>query len=233
MTKARIALVGDRDDACTAHLALPLALGRVSQELAAEFEARWIGTAAVTGPSILEGYSGIWLVPKSPYESMEGALAAVRHARVNGIPFLGTCGGFQHALIEIARDVAGIADADHGETSPEGRSLIVSKLSCSLVDAKGTVHFARDSLLATAYGALIAHEGYHCSYGVNLSYKALLEGAGLRFTSWDGAGEARGAELPGHPFFAGVLFQPERAALENRTPPLVTAFVRSCLMRSA
>jgi CTP synthase (UTP-ammonia lyase) len=54
-----------------------------------------------------------------------------------------------------------------------------------------------------------------------------MEAAGLKFTAWDEEGDIRGAELPSHPFFAGVLFQPERAALRGETPPLVLAFVRA------
>ena len=161
---------------------------------------------------------------------IEGALAAARTAREERIPFLGTCGGFQHALLEIAQDLAGIADAGHAETDPDGSSLIVTRLSCSMVEQTGTVHFARGSLLRAAYGSDSATEGYRCNFGLNPLYQSALEAAGLRFTSWDDAGEIRGAELPGHPFFAGVLFQPERAALRGEVPPLVLSFVKAAAL---
>jgi CTP synthase (UTP-ammonia lyase) len=225
MRSGRIALVGDRSEAVTAHRAIPVALGLAAGRLGAGLTWEWVPTRSVGDPSrSLEGFTAAWLVPASPYESMAGALGAVRWARESGRPFLGTCGGFQHAVIEIARDVLGIADADHAETNPGGPRLAVTRLSCSLVEKTGRIHFEKGSLLGTAYGAPSAEEGYRCNYGVNPEFRASLEGAGLRFTAADDAGDIRGAELPGHPFFACVLFQPERAALRGELPPLVLAF---------
>jgi len=72
--------------------------------------------------------------PASPYTSMEGALDAIRYARESRRPFLGTCGGFQHAVIEYARNVCGLRDASHAETHPTAPILVVSPLSCPLVE---------------------------------------------------------------------------------------------------
>ena len=162
---------------------------------------------------------------------MDGALAAIRWVRETKRPFLGTCGGFQHALIEFARNVAGLAAADHAETNPTGDTLVVAPLACSLVEQTGSIRFMPGSLIRDAYGRDTASEGYHCSYGLNSAHRAALERAGLRFTAFDDAGEVRVAELPVavHPFFAGTLFQPERAALRGATPPLVRAFVRAIM----
>jgi CTP synthase len=130
-------------------------------------------------------------------------------------------------IVEFARNAAGIAGADHGETQPGGATLVVAQLRCSLAEKSGSVNFADGSLLGRAYGSPRATEGYNCGYGVNPAYRPALEAAGLRFTSWDDEGDLRGAELSSHPFYAGVLFQPERAALRGEVPPLVLAFVRS------
>ena len=155
------------------------------------------------------------------------ALDAVRWAREGGHPFLGTCGGFQHALLEFSRNVAGIRDAEHAETRPDARELVVTRLSCSLVEKSGVVHFAKGSALDAAYGVPSASEGYRCNYGFNPAYRKALEAAGLRFTAWDDSGDIRGAEIPSHRFFVGVLFQPERAALRGEAPPPVVAFLRA------
>jgi CTP synthase (UTP-ammonia lyase) len=80
----------------------------------------------------------------------------------------------------------------------------------------------------TLSGKLTRQSRSHCNYGLNPIYRAALENAGMRFTAWDDAGDARGAELPSHPFFVGTLFQPERAALQGKTPPLVAAFLAAC-----
>ena len=224
-----IGLIGDHDIEITAHRAIPRALGLANLSLGRMVEAVWVATADVAEApeAALADLDALWCVPGSPYRSTGGALAAIRHARERGIPFLGTCGGFQHALIEIARDVAGIAAADHAETSPAAEALVVTPLSCSLVETKGRVRLEEGSIVRRAYGAAEIEEGYHCNYGLNPAFRPALEAAGVRFTGFDPAGEARAMELAGHPFFVGTLFQPERAALRNVTPPLVRAFVQA------
>ena len=198
------------------------------ERAAADVSWDWVGTRSITDAvRDLASYSAVWLVPASPYENLEGALGAVRWARENGKPFLGTCGGFQHALLEVARDVAGLPDADHEEVSPEAGTLVLTRLSCSLVGETGTVHFAKGSLLRAAYGSDSATEAYHCNFGFNPAYRKALEEAGLVFSCWDDAGSVRGAEFPRHPFFAGMLFQPERAALVGAVPPPVAAFLKA------
>jgi CTP synthase (UTP-ammonia lyase) len=94
------------------------------------------------------------------------------------------------------------------------------------------VHFEEGSLIGSAYGASSATEGYRCNYGFNAAYRAPMERAGLRFTAWDDSGEVRGAELQGRAFYAGVLFQPERAALRGEVPPLVLAFTSAAARAS-
>jgi CTP synthase len=228
MKHARIALIGDRSEAVTAHRAIPRALELAREKTGARVEWEWVATSRIGQANRdLAGFSAIWVVPASPYENADGVFDALRWAREGGRPMLGTCGGFQHALIEFARNVAGIVDADHAETSPGAVSLVVTPLSCSMVEKTGTVHFEKGSLLASAFGAESSSEEYHCNYGFNPGFRGRLEYAGLRFTAWDDAGEIRGAELPSHPFFAGVLFQPERAGLRGEAPPLVVAFVKA------
>jgi CTP synthase (UTP-ammonia lyase) len=223
-----IALVGDYSEKHTAHRAIPRALELARAQSDPEVSWEWVGTRAIADAARdLAGFSAVWLVPASPYENTAGAVGAVRWAREGGRPFLGTCGGFQHALLEFARNVAGIADADTSETNPGGGSLVVTALKCSHVEKTAGVRFSPGSLLGSAYGGAGSTEGYRCNYGFNPAYRAAMEAAGLKFTAWDEEGEIRGAELPSHSFFAGVLFQPERAALRDETPPLVLAFVRS------
>jgi CTP synthase len=228
MSGKPIALVGDYSEKHTSHRAIPVALELARAKSGADVAWEWVATRHIGDPSRdLARFSAVWLVPASPYENMAGALGAVRWAREGRRPFLGTCGGFQHAILEIARDVAGIADADTAETNPGGHALLVTPLSCSHVERIGSVRFEKGSLLGSAYGATASSEGYRCNYGFNPSYRAAMEKAGLRFTAWDDEGDIRGAELLSHPFFAGVLFQPERAALRGETPPLVLAFVKA------
>ena len=222
----RIAVVGDYSPGITAHRAVAAALALARAESA--FEWQWIPTRDVhDARRTLREFAGVWLVPGSPYESLQGALAAVQFARESQRPFLGTCGGFQHALIEFARNVAGLADADHAESNPAAVILLITALTCSLVEQSGDIHLIPDCRLRMIYGQRVITEGYHCSYGLNNDHRRALEKAGLRFTAFDRVGDARGAELPPsmHPFFIGTLFQPERAALRGETPPVIRAFI--------
>lgn len=233
-----IALIGDYNSAVIAHRAIPLALelARISVPHAAHVTWRWVHTREISEAARdLASAAAIWLVPASPYENMEGALAAVRFARETHRPFLGTCGGFQHALIEYARNMAGLAAADHAETNPSATTLVVSPLACSLVEKTGELTLTPDSHLAAAYGHSHTREGYHCNYGLNPAHRTALGRAGLRFTAFDENGEIRAAELPiaVHPFFVGTLFQPERAALRGELPPLVAAFVEATVAQGA
>jgi CTP synthase len=84
----------------------------------------WLATPSIASGEALAEYDAIWVVPGSPYRHPEGAFTAIRYARENSIPFLGTCGGFQHAVIEYARNVLGWQDAGHAETDSEGRMVI-------------------------------------------------------------------------------------------------------------
>ena len=228
MKQRTIALVGDPSEKVTAHRAIPRALELARERAGADVAWEWIATRRIgEAARDLARFSAVWVVPASPYENTPGAIESIRWAREGGHPLLGTCGGFQHMLLEFAVNVAGIPDADHAETNPGGSSLVVTPLSCSHVETAGRVHFEPGSLLGSAYGAGEATEGYRCNYGFNPAYRAAFEAAGLRFTSWDDAGDIRGAELASHPFFAGVLFQPERAALRGEVPPLALAFVKA------
>jgi CTP synthase (UTP-ammonia lyase) len=227
----RIALIGDYSASVVAHQAIPLALARAcADEAITSVSWDWIATRELTDPATdLKNFSAVWLVPASPYENTEGALSAVRFARETKRPFLGTCGGFQHALIEFARNVLKLAEADHAETNPSGPLLVVSRLSCSLVEQSRTITFAPHSRLRELFGSDSAEVSYHCNYGPNPAYRAAFEQAGFQFTAWDSEGEPRAGELSAslHPFFVGTLFQSERDALRGKTPPIVRAFVKA------
>lgn len=231
---ATVALIGDYSPKVVAHQAIPRALEFAKAAAGADVTWRWFHTRDLRNPAReLAGANGIWAVPASPYENATGVFDAIRFARETGRPFLGTCGGFQHALIEFARNVAGLGGADHAETSPSADLPVVTPLACPMVDKTGLIRLKPGSRLREAYGADTAEEGYHCNYGLNPSYREALERAGLLFTAFDENNEVRSAELPAtmHPFFVGTLFQPERAALRGVASPLVRSLVAAILAR--
>ena len=223
---ASIALIGDYNKSVIAHTAILRSLDLLRDTLGIPVTWEWIETSAIQNPSReLSKFSGIWVVPASPYANMEAVLNTIKFAREARRPFLGTCGGCQHALIEYARNVCNINDADHGETNPNGENLIVTPLTCSLVEKKDQVVFTPGSRLFTIFNKQPTTEGYHCSYGLNPEWRDRLEDGGIEFTGFDADRDMRAFELPGHPFFIGTLFQPERSALRNEIHPLILAFV--------
>jgi CTP synthase (UTP-ammonia lyase) len=221
----KVLLVGDYNESVLAHKCIPTALALTSKQIAHE----WLPTTEIeTAEDVAaQSPSAIWCVPGSPYANMEGALTAIRYARENGIPFLGTCGGFQHALIEFARNVLGIAEADHAESTPGAAMPVISKLSCALINQSEPLFLAKDSRLREIYNSDQVVESYQCSYGVNPTLQSRLTHENLKFCAFGASRAVRAFELVEHPFFIATLFQPERSAKTNKPHPLISAFVES------
>jgi CTP synthase (UTP-ammonia lyase) len=228
MTAVTIGLIGDRSDAVVAHRAIPLALAMAARELSIEVEHEWVPSEEVTSTKRIESFDGLWCIPGSPYRSMDGVLLAIQYARERERPFLGTCGGFQHAVIEYARNVLRLRDADHAESSPDAERAVISPLACGLLDDFAPLKLIAGTRLAEAYGELRIEEEFMCRFGVNPVFRAALVTGPLRESAVDESGDLRAIELDGRAFFIGTLFQPERAARNGRTPPLVIAFLRAC-----
>ena len=235
MDALRIGLIGDYQPEVPAHVAIPRALALAAQTLACSVEQVWIATPSLAEHPTrqLSVYDALWCVPGSPYTSMDGALRAVRFAREHDLSFLGTCGGFQHALIEYARDVLGLAEADHAESNAAATMPLIAPLACSLVGEQGVISLRLGSRIHAIYGRSEVIEQYHCSFGLNPHYQSLLQAGQLRITGTDEHGEARVVELASHPFFIATLYQPERSALraDAQPHPLVTAFLHAALAR--
>ena len=228
----KIGLIGDRDDSVVAHQAIPRALALAGQELDSIPDVQWLSTDSLESGLSLIDYHGLWCVPASPYVSMQGALSGIQFARENKRPFLGTCGGFQHAVIEYARSVLGWQDADHAETSAQASLLLMTPLQCPLVEVAESVSFVEGSQLFSAYQCDQSSEGYHCSFGLNHEFEEQLLQGELQVAARGQGGSIRALELESHPFFVTTLFQPERAALKDRTPPIVKAFLQACIDNS-
>ena len=167
----------------------------------------------------------MWVAPGSPYKDLEKTLSAIRYARENLLPCFGTCGGFQHIVIEYARNVLGFKDAHHAEYDPYASTLFISSLTCSLVGREMSLTFAPGSKVAQIYGALQATENYYCNFGVNPEVAPLLKKGPMQVVGSDKEGEIRILELRDHPFFVATLFVPQACPLADRPHPLVTAFI--------
>jgi CTP synthase (UTP-ammonia lyase) len=228
LVTAHIAIVGDLDPASRSHAATNAAIQHSAAALKQPVESEWLSTADVATPAgmqrLLE-FQGIWIAPGSPYKSLEGALAAIRMARQRRIPLLGTCGGFQHMILEYARNGLGFVDAQHAEYDPNASRLFIYRLPCSLAGRTLNIRLQSGCLAARAYGRTDITEQYYCNFGVNPEYVGTLRSGALQVIGSDDEGEVRVVELAGHPFFVGTLFVPQHRSTPEAPHPLVSAFV--------
>ena len=225
-----IAILGEYTPAFAPHTATTAALAHSRARLGVAIGAEWVSTAAID-QALFERFDALWVAPGSPYKDLDQTLWAIREARERGMPCLGTCAGFQHMVLEYARNVLGFRDAQHAEYDPYASRLFVTRLACSLAGREMRLTFAPGSRVAAIYGASEATEAYYCDFGVDPEYVPLLGRGPLRITGADAEGEARVIELPSHPFFLGTLFVPQTRSTPERPHPLVTAFVEAAAAR--
>ena len=221
--------MGDFNADNPTHVATNAGIEHAAQALGRAFKPVWLPTDEAHDYT---AFHGLFCSPGSPYRSLDGALAGIRFARENRVPFMGTCAGLQHLVIEYARTVMGFREAAHAESDPYASCLFIVPLSCSLVGKATDVRLEPGSKAAGIYGAERATENYYCNFGLNPDYRSALEAAGLAVTGTDQDGEVRVMELPTHPFFVGTLFVPQARSLRGRPHPLVLEFCRAAMARS-
>ena len=233
MIPARIALVGDFSPAIVAHEAINACFALADCLDPGALAAEWVSTETIVPGSdkALAGICGFWCVPGSPYRHPEGALWAIQFARTRRLPFLGTCGGYQHALLEFARNQLGIVGVEHSEENPAAPVPLIHRMTCSLIEQLQEVTVTAESF-RSIYGTDSGMEGYHCSYGLNPAYEKLFASSQMHIVARSTDGQARACQLHEHPFFIGTQFQPERRALTGSLHPVVKAFF-SAAMRFA
>lgn len=231
MSLARhLILLGDYNAEHVAHQCLQEAVRLAAAAADVPVEVHWLETSALDSADakrLLAQAAGVWVVPGSPYADMDGVLTVIRHARESGLPLLGTCAGYQHALLEYARNVLGYPQAGLSEVEPDCAMPLIGPLKCALIETDGGIVLQPGSRLAALYGTERVDEGYHCSYGLNPEYAPLFDGSALSIVAHDVEGDPRAFELAEHPFYFGTAFQPERSARLGVAHPLVAAFVRA------
>jgi len=201
---ASLAVVGDRDPSYLTHRELDATLALLPPGVSA----RWVATDSPDARA-LDGFDALWIVPGTPYRDEAPVFAAIAHARREGVPILGTCGGFQHMLVEFARNVAGMPGAAHAETDPGAELHVVSALACSLVGAERTVTTVPGTLVAELCGTAPFVGFHYCSYGVAPAHLERLVAAGLVVSATAPDAGVEAVELPAHPFYLATLFQPQ------------------------
>ncbi len=231
----RIGIIGDHDENRLSHRVTDAALRHAIEALGVQADAQWLPTEELAGsdPETLAGFDAFWCAPGSPYRSLEGALRGIRYARESGSPFLGTCGGFQHAALEYVRNVLGIPDARHAETDPDAPDLAVIPLACSLKGENHRVFLTPGTRCFDWYGVAEADEYFSCGYGLNPDYLERFQSTGFLVAATDENGEPRILELVQAGFHVATLFQPQFASTPDRPHPLILAFVREAVQTAS
>ncbi len=225
----KIAIIGEFDQDFRPHVATNEAIEHSRSVVNSKFEADWISTEVLEDhlDQIIGEYQGFWIAPGSPYKSMTGALNLIQKTRENKIPTLGTCGGFQHMIIEFARNVLGMKDAEHAEYDPYASKLVVNPLSCDLKGEPLEIEIIdKDSKTYGYYGVERIKEKYYCNFGLNPEYHDLFHKNEFKIVGSDIHKEARIVELENHPFFIATLFVPQDNSTIEMPHKLVTSFLK-------
>jgi len=236
----RIGIFGDYDPASPTLPWVEKSIQHAAEQLKIAVEATWLPTPSLLESELdqkLEAFDGLWAAPGSPYKSADGMLRGIEFARRRDWPFLGTCGGFQYTLIECARNVLGMADADSAENSPPSGQIVISPVSCEVpnraADAprlSGSVPGLRirpGSYLHSFYKADIVEERFFCNFEVNPDFEWAFVEAGFPIVARGERNEPRAIECTGHRFFIATLYQPQLSSKPGKPHPVIVAFLRA------
>jgi CTP synthase (UTP-ammonia lyase) len=163
---------------------------------------------------------------------MKGALKAVNFAREKAYPFIGTWGGFQYTLVEYARNVLNLVEADHQESNPFTPIPLISRLSCHLVGKQEKIKLQTDTLIHKIYGTDEIKENYRCNYGLNPEFQKQISDSNLKIVGSNIKGEARIIELRGQCFFIASLFLPQLNSTIEKPHPMIVAYLQEAIRNS-
>ncbi len=193
------------------------------------------------GLRLLDDSAGILVAPGFGDRGSRGMMAAAEFARTRKIPYLGICYGFQWAVVEYARNVAGLAGADSTEVVENAPHKVIYKLRdlLGVDDMGGTMRLGSyacrltpDSLAFRLYGDEIVHERHRHRYEFNCAYEKALSDSGLKIVGRSLDGKfVEIVELPGHPWFLAVQFHPEFKSKPLRPHPLFAGFIEAAYKR--
>ena len=236
----RIGIIGDFNTEFRSHHATNDAIQHAAAKLKLKVESEWLPTPSLVAPEarkVLENFDGLWASPGSPYKSMDGMLKGIEFARTRDWPFLGTCGGFQYAVIECARNVLGMKDADTAENNSGSKNIVIYPVACAMPSqAKGApklsgvvpeIRIRPGSYLETFYGTNVIREEFFCNFELNPEFEWCSIEGGFPIAARGPNGEVRAIESPTHRFFIATLFQPQLSSTAKKAHPLVIAFVQA------
>jgi len=244
----KIAFVGKYLDLKESYKSLTEALIHAGANLDLKVDITWVDSEEIEedgAAKFLESVDGILVAGGFGQRGVEGKIEAIRYARENSIPYLGICLGMQLALIEYARNVAGIKDATSMEFDENAKEPLIYLID-SFIDANGEhqvrttksplggtmrlgeykCNVKEGSNLHKAYNSNIIYERHRHRYEANPKYRDILEKAGLEITG-ESNGLIEAIEVKNHPWFLGVQFHPEFTSRLQKPNPSILAFVKA------
>ncbi len=245
--RVRIAVVGKYTDYTDSYKSVQEALihGGIANDVGVDIQ--WMSSDNFSNPErsaqILAGVDGVLVPGGFGVRGVEGMVEAIRSARETGIPFFGICLGMQTAIIEFARNVAGLDDSHSSEFAPECAHPVISLMESQqhVTDMGGTMRLgaypcrlARGSRAAEIYGQPEVSERHRHRYEVSNKYRDLFVEHGLRLSGLSPDGQlVEIVELPSHPWFVGCQFHPELQSRPTRPHPLFAGFIAAAASKRA
>ena len=237
-----IGLVGKYVQLHDAYLSVAEALRHAGYALETDVEIQWIDSETLTEESyaeILTGLDGILVPGGFGSRGIEGMILAAKFAREKNVPYFGICLGMQIAVIEYARNVAGLTDANSGEFAPDGAHKVIDFMpgQSDEINKGGTLRLgaypcviAPGTTMERCYGASQISERHRHRYEFNNDYRAVLKEAGLTLSGTSPDGRlVETVELTERPFHVGVQYHPEFKSRPNKPHPLFVGFVKASL----
>ena len=237
-----IGLVGKYVKLHDAYLSVAEALSHAGYEHRAKVEINWIDSEQITEENVeemLKNCDGILVPGGFGNRGIEGMITAAQYARENNVPYLGICLGMQIAVIEYARHVCGITDANSGEFDEFGLNKVIDFMpdQSSTINMGGTLRLGsypceivEGSQMARCYGTPHIDERHRHRYEFNNDYRETLTEAGLKVSGTSPDGRiVETVEVPQNDFFIGVQFHPEFKSRPNKAHPLFLGFVGASL----
>ena len=238
----RIALVGKYTKLHDAYLSVVESLHHAATANDAVMDIRWVESDELTEKNVaqtLEGCDGVLVPGGFGDRGIEGMITAIRYAREHQVPFLGICLGMQMAVVEFARHVLGMADANSSEFSSTTAHPVIDLMpdQAGVTDKGGTMRLGRypcvlaeGSKSRKLYGAAEISERHRHRYEFNNDFREAVEAAGLHAAGLSPDGRlVEIVELPEHPWFVGAQFHPEFKSRPDRPHPLFFGFVEASL----
>ncbi|AQT84837.1 CTP synthase PyrG [Paenibacillus larvae subsp. larvae] len=240
-----IAIVGKYVALHDAYLSVVESLGHAGIVNNTEVKIRWVNAEHLYDHNVEEmlgGVDGILVPGGFGDRGIEGKVTAIRYARDKKIPFFGICLGMQVAVIEYARNVAGLDGANSSEINPTTPFPVIDLLpeQKDIENLGGTMRLglypcklAEGSLARNCYQDELVYERHRHRYEFNNEYRERIESAGLKISGTSPDGRlVEIVEMPDHPWFLAVQFHPEFTSRPNRPQPLFREFVKAAFQRN-